>query len=241
MKRLIAGGCVLLAAGLGLGVFLVQRQARSADHLDSPATKADATIDINDVYSWMDGNNFVVALTAYPLASSSTLFSTTAQYVAHINSGATYGAVPASTPYDIICTFTGSAAPQTAQCWAGSNEYVTGNAGQTTGIKSADGKFQVFAGPRADPFYFNLDGFKNAVATVEAVAAGGLTSNDAGCPTLTTMQSNLLIGELQHENDGGAPSDFFAAADTLAIVVSIDKSLVTTNGPVVAVWAGTYK
>ena len=230
----------MLGVGLGVGVFLVHRQARSADHLDSPATKADSTIDINDVYSWMDGSNFVVAVTAYPVASASTLFSTSAQYVIHTNSGASYGAVGAATPYDIICTFSGTTAPQTAQCWAGTNEYVTGNANQTSGITSSDGKFKVFAGPRADPFYFNLDGFKNAVATVESVA-GSLTFNDAGCPALTGGQSALLIGQLQHENDGGAPSDFFAALDTLAIVVSLDKSLVTTNGPVVAAWAGTYK
>jgi len=246
--RHIAAGLALLAGGLGLSVFLVNRSAKSADHLDSPATRADSTIDINDVFTWMDGNNFVIAETLYPAATTSSMFSTAAQYVMHTTSSAAYPSTGAN-KYDIMCTFTGTTAPQTITCWgiAGgigtgtANEYVTGNASQSTGITSTDGKFKVFAGLRADPFFFNLDGFKNTVATVESVA-GSLTFNDAGCPALTSGQVALLDGELMHAPDGGAPSDFFATLDALSIVVSLDKSLVSSSSnPVVSVWAGTYK
>jgi hypothetical protein len=254
--RLIAAGLVLLAGALGASVFLVNRAARSADHLDSPAVVADPTIDINDVYTWMDGNNLVIAETLYPAApiggdaGSAAMFSTSAQYVLHTTSSAAYPSSGAN-KYDIICTFAGTA-PQTASCWGVANgvanEYVTGNASQTNGIASSDGKFKVFAGLRADPFYFNLDGFKNTVATVEAVAAlpadaGGIASfTDAGCPNLSAAQSAILVGDLTHSPDGGPAQDFFKTLNALAIVVSLDKSLVqTSSNPIVSVWAATHK
>lgn len=228
------GAIGALAAGV-----LVQKAARSADHLDSPATQADPTVDINDVFSWVDGSNVVLAMTLYPAAPTTALFSDSVQYAIHTQSGASYTG-GTSGNYDVICTFSGTAAPQTAQCWAGNNEYATGHADSASGIASADGKFKVFAGLRADPFFFNLDGFKNTVSTVESVA-GSLTFNDAGCPALSSGQSALLVGQLSHAPDGGAPNDFFKTLNALAIVVSIDKSLVTANGPIVSVWASTHK
>ncbi len=229
-----------LAGGLGASIFLIQRKAHSADHLDSPATTADPTGDLNDLYTWMDGTNAVFALTLYPAAPSTALFSDATQYVIHTTSTASYGLASNKT-YDIICTFTGTTSPQTATCWGGNNEYATGNAG-TTGITSTDGKFKVFAGLRADPFFFNIDGFHAVAADVQAaIASGTLTTNDAGCPNLSGATSLALVTQLQKAADGGAPVDFFAPLNALAIVVSIDKSLITTGGAIVSTWAGTYK
>ncbi len=245
-RGIVAAGLVL-AGGLGTSAFFVHRMAKSADHLDSPATRADATMDINDVYTWMDGNNVAIAVTLFPVASAQTLFSTSAQYVIHTSSGA-FGAL--TKDVDIICQFTGSAAPQTATCWVGTaggtvaSDYVTGNASAATGITSADSKFKVFAGPRSDPFFFNLDGFKATVGAVEAAAGSdaGLTFNDAGCPQLNAATSNALAGILSHNPvDGGAANDFFAPLNGLAIVISIDKTLLTTGGGTLAVWAATLK
>jgi hypothetical protein len=233
----IATSVVGVASVLAAGV-LVHSVARSADHLDSPATKADGTLDINDLYTWNDGTNTVFILTVTPAAPKAALFSDSVQYVIHTQSGAAYPVAAAD--YPIICTFTGTTAPQTAQCWAGTDEYVTGQADNAAGISSKDGKFKVFAGVRGDPFFFNLDGFKNAVATVETVAPT-LIFNEAGCPTLTTVQANLVAGELSHSPDGGPPNDFFKTFNALAIVVSIDKTLVTKNGAIVATYASTHK
>jgi hypothetical protein len=235
---------VLLTASVLTAGILVHRSARSADHLDSPAVVADSTIDINDVYTWMDGTNFVAAVTIYPNAPNAgdggagALFSNAAQYVIHTSSGAAYGAT--NTIYDIICTFAGTTAPQTVSCWAGTNDYVTGNANTTAGITSASTKFKVFAGLRADPFHFNLAGFKHTVQTVEA-AAGGLTFNDAGCPNLDSTTAGVLRGMLATQPDGGPAVDAFQTFNALAIVVSLDKSLVTGGGPIVSVWAATHK
>jgi hypothetical protein len=233
-------GLTALAAVAAIGGFLaVGRSAKSADHLDSNLAKADPAADINDLYSWVDGNNAVFAVTVSPVATATSKFSNAVQYVIHTNSGATYGNTPSAA--DIICTFD---AAQVAKCWAGADEYVTGNAGAAGGITSASGKFKVFAGLRADPFFFNLKGFQKAVTTVKGAAAGGLGKNAAGCFNVDAPTSAVLVGQLQGDPDGaaGAPGkDFFKALNTLAIVVQIDKSLVTKGGPIVATWASTNK
>ncbi len=227
----LSGGATL-AAILAYGGF-----ARSADHLDSPATKLDGTVDINDLYAWMDGNNFVMALTVFPVAPvTGGKFSDKVQYVFHTQSTATFGM--AGTDFNVICTFDTA---QKIQCWAGTDEYVTGDASATTGLASSDGKFKVFAGVRADPFFFNLDGFKKAVATIQTVAPT-LNYDDAGCPQITGATATTLRDQLSHDpGDGGPPQDFFKALNTLAIVVSIDKTLVNKGGKYVAAWASTNK
>jgi hypothetical protein len=240
-KRMKARGwiatSVVAAASIVAAGVLVHSAARSADHLDSPATKADGTLDINDLYTWNDGTNSVFVLTVTPAAPKAALFSDTVQYVIHTSSGAAYPVAGAD--YPIICTFTGTTAPQTAQCWAGTDEYVTGQADNAAGITSKDGKFKVFAGVRGDPFFFNLAGFKATVTDVEG--AGVLPLNEAGCPLVPPAVASVLVSQLAHNDDGGPPQDFFKTFNALAIVVSIDKTLVTKDGPIVATYASTHK
>jgi Domain of unknown function (DUF4331) len=233
MKRLTIAvlGCSSIAA-----IAAFTRLAHSADHLDAPATKADPAADIADLYAFTDGTHSVFAVTVFPAATTAAKFSDMVQYVIHTSSGAAYGTTTANE--DIICTFTTA---QTASCWAGTDEYVTGDASATTGLASADGKLKVFAGLRADPFFFNLDGFHAAEATVEG-AASGLHFDVAGCPTLDPGTAGFLRTQLTtNPADGGAAQDFFANLDALAIVVSIDTTLVTKGGAIVSSWAGTYQ
>ncbi len=225
----IAGTCLAVVIGYsGL--------ARSADHLDAPATTAEPTADINDLYTWMDGTNAVFAMTVFPNAPAAAKFSDATQYVIHTSSGAKFGA--ATSKEDIICTFD---AAQKISCWLGTDDYVTGDASATAGLTSTGGKFKVFAGRRADPFFFNLAGFKKAQSTVEAAAAT-LTFDTAGCPTVPPATAAALRGYLQNNPaDGGAGEDFFKAFNGLAIVVSVDKAAVTKGGPIVATWASTHR
>jgi len=238
---IVVGGACLATA------VIHPRLARSADHLDSPATQAEPAADINDVYAFLPSaelaggaaSHVVFAMTVYPAAPADAKFSDTVQYVLHAQSGA--GFPTTTSDYNIICQFdTGT--PQQASCWGGTDEYATGDASAATGIQSKDGKFKVFAGRRADPFFFNIAGFKDAVATVEgAVDAGGVTFNDAGCPTnINLSTSQLLVGKLGTTNNGAAV-DFFKTLNGLAIVVEIDKTLVTKGGPAISVWGSTHK
>src|SRR5205085_3071043 len=117
---------------------------------------------------------------------------------------------------------------------------VTGDASAEGGLRSRDGKVRVFAGLRNDPFFFNLPGFR-ATARIVAGAAGSLTFDPAGCPALDAATSAALVGQLQTAPGGGPAVDNFARFNVLAIVVSVSKSLVTRDGPVVAVWGSTNR
>ncbi len=241
MRRTLIVAALATLAGVGtLAGFSVV--AHSADHQDAPGTKTNATADINDVFSWMDGSNVVLAMTTNPGATATTLFDNTVQYVFHTGSAISVaGGVPA-TGVDVIATFDTST-PQNIQVWVGT-DYVTGKASATGGTTSADGKIKVWAGPVADPFFFNLDGFHKAVSTVTA-AAGSLTFNDAGCPALNSATSDLLIGQLGTNPDSDASTtavNHFATLNGMGIVIEVDKSLLlTTSGSnLVSVWGATY-
>jgi len=233
-----------LACGVSTAsVFGTARPALASDHNDSPAVKADPAADINDVYAWVqDSNTVILAMTvtpnAQPLSSdgqAGSKFSDAVQYVFHTTSQASFGAATA-VEEDIIATFDDN---QNISVWVGKNDYVTGMANTIpTGLVSADGKLKVFAGLIGDPFFFNLDGFNNAVATVESAAAG-LTFDSTRCPQLDGPTAATLRTQLQSSIDGGAAVDDFANFDALAIVVAVDKSLLTKGGPVVAEWAST--
>jgi hypothetical protein len=222
--------------------------ARSADHQDAPGVRGDPAADINDVFTWVDGNNVVLAMTTLPDAPANSQFSNSVQYVFHTGSALAFsGSIP-STSLDVIATFDTSA-PQNIQLWVGNpasgGEYVTGNAGVSAGLASADGKVKVYAGEVADPFFFNLDGFKAVVSDVEGVAAtagtdGGVQFTQFGCPILDNSQSQLLVGQLGSAPGGGAAQNHFANFNGLAIVVSVDKSLLAVNGKFVSVWGATY-
>ena len=67
------------------------------------------------------------------------------------------------------------------------------------------------------------------------------TFDAAGCPALDSTTANALVTQLRSAPGGGAPTDHFAGANTLAIVVQIDRTLVTAGGATVAVWASTNK
>jgi Domain of unknown function (DUF4331) len=226
-----------MRGALALTVMLGASPALAADHLDAPAVKADASEDITDLFAWVDGADTVLILNTYPSATATTQFSNTLQYVFHTQSAAAYGAT--ATPLNIIATFD---AAQNISVWVGATDYVTGKASATTGLTSASGNFKVFAGLVDDPFFFNLTGFHDVEADVEA--ASGLTINAAGCPDTTAVFAGL-VADITHTNHGASPPvDFFSpsagySGNVLSIVLSIKTSLLTSGGPIVGVWAST--
>jgi hypothetical protein len=232
----------ILAACLGA------RPARAADHLDGPAVKADPSTDITDLYAWMspDAAHLYLVMDVYPLADkANSRFSNVAKYAFHLHSAAQYGGTVKGME-DLICTFDVS---QHISCWLVDKfhsdavlDYVHGDASQPSGLLSTDGRMKVFSGPRDDPFFFNLQGFKDA-ATFVAVNKGSLMFDMYGCPKLDKATSGLAISVLSHTNNGTAPpADFFQGKNVLSIVVSVDKTLVSdANDPIVGVWASTNK
>jgi hypothetical protein len=271
-----------------LGVALLAAPARAADHGDGTASgialALEPAADLNDVFAWMsaDASRVYLVMSLFPGASATSRFSDAVKYVFHTASVSTY--LGASVARDIVCTFS-NATPQVASCWlddpgdASVKAYVTGNAGATAGITSGDGRVRLFAGPRDDPFFFNLAGFRNAASTVAAALkeAGptlmgtyikGVDPTHPGCPILSAAGRTTVTGYLSHDCTGTGPAvDFFKkpagtenascttkpalvstmtnntglSGSVLAIVLSVDKALLTTGGPVLSVWGATTK
>ena len=225
-----------LAVGL---VASMATTAFAADHRDGSATgvKADPTTDINDLFVFPNGNNVVLAMTVSPFADKATAkFSDAAKYVFHTTSHVGFTNAATGTE-DVICTFTTA---QVISCWVGTKDYVTGDASAAAGITSTSGKVKVFAGVRADPFFFYLTGFNNARAAVLSaipgiLAGGAATLYASGCPRLASVTAlqTALTAPNQAAND-------FVTKDTLAITIEIDKSLLTTAADeTISVWAAT--
>ncbi len=235
--RRIAGGVAIAAFLIGAPLLM------AADHQDGPVATADPSADITDIFAWMsaDDSHINLVMDLFPNAMASSQFSDAVQYVFHIGSRSSFSAA-ASTEHttNLICTFD---ATQKISCWLGTSEFVTGDASGTSGITSADGKLHVFAGLRADPFFFNLSGFKATAADVATAADAGMlpTPNDAGCFAVSPQTSAALVAQLSHDADGGPPTDSFAGFNVISIVVSLDKTLVTQGGSIVSVWGATLK
>lgn len=230
-----------MRGALALTVMLGASTATAADHLDGPAVKLDPSEDITDLYAFVEGANTVFVLNTFPGATAATQFSSSVQYVLHTQSWSGYEGTPTA-PLNIIATFD---ATQNISLWVGTADYVTGNASAATGITSASGNVQVFAGLADDSFFFNLGGFHDAEADVEG-AASSLTFNTNGCPTVSAAVAAVLGADISGSNHGAGPAvDFFSpsasySGNVLSIVVSIKSSLLLSSGnALLSVWAST--
>lgn len=234
------------ATALGLGlVCAVSPRAHATDHLDGSATsqvKTDPATDIGDVYAWMDsgGNRVNMVMTVFPGATATSKFSSTTLYYFHSNSKVSASDASSDRELQIICSFA-DGTPASAECWAGANEYVKGDAGNVAGITSASKKLQVFAGLRSEPAFWNRTGYNNAITAINAAIAA-VADAGAGCKPITVAATRTAILTALNVT---APMDTFGTAatrNTLAIVVSVDRNLLAPQGrPVLAIWGSTNK
>lgn len=206
--------------------------AQASDHLDTPTVVADPAADIGDLYSWMspDGRrlNLVMTIVGHR-------FSDRLAYVFHVDSGARFGATSGSVA--IACRFDAASA---VECWAGDADYARGDAGQPAGIDSVNHRFRVFAGLRDDPFFNNVKGTREAITAAGDAIKAGAAVDPAGCPRLDAATVHTVLDRWKHS--GGGPAENILAGWTAAsLVISIDLDVVNPGGPLLAVWAGTYK
>jgi hypothetical protein len=116
---------------------------------------------------------------------------------------------------------------------------VTGDPSSAAGLTSRDGKLRVYAGLRDDPFFFNLQGLFDFETYYHDIEQFIPAADGAGCRPLGPIQQNAAVNYLGMNFGTGA--DFFASFNTLAIVLTVDKTLLTTTGPILSVWASTHR
>jgi hypothetical protein len=231
-------GGLLAAAALILAVGGAPLLVSGADHLDAPAlghTSIGASVDLLSTHGDRDINDVYVFNNA---AKTRTVFAMTtnpAVNVPTVDGMANFGT---NVRYVINVDRTGDAIQDLAYVWrfgnAGANgqpytvwRYTGANArslahgvqvgsGWTggTGIGTAKGDAKVFAGVRADPFFFDLLGFLGTVLGVG-------TSQLGVCPPV----------------NGVIDCDFFAPLNTNAMVLDVpNDSIGATN---IGVWGTT--
>ncbi len=236
-KRFVLGCGGLATAMAALLVLLPEREAPAADHGDSPSVGVDTAADIADLYAFVTAGNDRLALiqTVASGADATTTFSTDAAYVFNIVSSDNLLGPTQTANHQVIVTFDDAG---DASVWVDGVHQVTGDASSEAGLSG--GGVKIFAGLRDDPFFFNATGFF-AVADIVNGAAGTLTFDSFGCPTLDEATATTLITQLGTEPGGGSAVDDFAGNNVMAIAIEVDLDLVNTAGDVLAVYAATHE
>lgn len=153
MKRTPFLGFVGLAA-LGL----MSSVAVAADHAEAPGAGGDPAADIADYYAWHTADTFVAIVTYAPFlgAGAEPVYDADVLYGVHVDNDGD------NEPDETIWIQTGANANGDwgVRVIVGDNE-LEGAVGET----SEGGDIRLYAGLRDDPFFFNLQGFTDTLAT----------------------------------------------------------------------------
>ena len=213
---------------VALATWLGTTQAKASDHLDSPSVIADSRADIGDVYAWMSPDdhrlNLVMTIVGHSLSDH-------LAYTFHIDSARALGGRNASVT--ISCITSG----KDFSCFTG-KQIASGKIDDPAGASNAGGELRAFLGLRDDPFFNNVRGTRDMYNAVVAALSNGARYDAAGCPMFTKATAADLLGRWR-STDGGPAANFLKGWTPTSIVVSIDKKLVTSGGPLIAVWAST--
>jgi hypothetical protein len=158
----------------------------AADHRDSPVVDDDPAADINDVYMFRDPgkpNMLVLVLSTYPLEDPR--FAPSYQYDPDVIFQIAFdltgkGAFSKYVNVQFSPLTDGAGSQQTFTVTLPSGKTVTGNvtkptiqAPEPTPVITHSNGATVFAGPRDDPFFFDLIGFNRVVAKINATSVNG--------------------------------------------------------------------
>ena len=212
-------GAVILILTLGAAPLFVS----GADHLDAPSLghvsvdgadnlsveKLNGRLDINDVYVFKSATagRTVIAMTVNPAINllGPRNFADNGLYTFNID-------LTGDARVDRRITVTFGAPDDGTQRYvvrASGSTVATGHTGTRSGSTNRDG-WRAFAGPRSDPFFFDLLGFLGSVK-----------------------------GQGTRALDDGKQTDFFVGLNTLGIVLEVPNRYLGGSGHQVGVWATT--
>ena len=215
----LRSGALLAVAGLTLALGGAPLLASGADHLDAPAlghTSSGSSVDllsthgdrdINDVYVFNNvaRTRTTFAMTTNPAVNFPTVdpftnFGTNVRYV--INVDRTGDAVQDLAFVWRFGQASGGSQAYTVWRYSGANArslahgVQIGSGSTGTGIGTATGNAKVFAGVRADPFFFDLLGFLGTVLGV------GTTQLGTGGDFFAGLNTNAVVLEVPNDSIG---------------------------------------
>jgi hypothetical protein len=253
MRRARAAAVVL--AALGCAGVLAVRDGFGSDHQDTPEVELSPRLDINDVYAFPGSDESRIALVVTtqspitPAGTGAARFDPNALYQIKIdNTGDAVEDLVLQLQFDdqagggqrvalfgpVAPTTTGKlnrVAKATPDVLGGINTVLTGG---------PNGAIQLFAGPRDDPFYIDLDQFFRIVPD-RRPSRGPLSqigpAAEAGAfrPKCTNGVPNA--GQSQFDPAHGCAADFVRTFNAMAIVVELPEAMIKGAGNNVGIWA----
>jgi hypothetical protein len=201
--------------------------ARASDHLDSPANVANPQGDVADVYAWIspEGRQLNLAMTV-----QGHTFSNRIRYVIHVDSGKVFGQTSATT--SIECRFD---AANAVRCDLGKADSASGDPTNLAGLEGRNHLFRVYAGLRDDPFYNNIKGLLGAYQAAGDAIKKSAPVDAAGCAHFDEPTTKAILDQMDH-TEGGPARNFLGEWTVSAIVLSVDLSVVSKGGKLLAVW-----
>jgi hypothetical protein len=179
--RLTHGRLLALCLGLATAAALIARRGSASDHRDSALLTTDKAADIADVYTFRspaNSNNTVLAMTVSgfipPAEAGTTYFDPNVLYQWKIDNNGdavedlVLQAYVTGSGSNQVVHFRGPATPVTSgttnRVLPGSDAVTVQISGTGAPTVATGGGLTVFAGPRDDPFFFDLVQFKHIIA-----------------------------------------------------------------------------
>lgn len=225
---------------LSLFSIIFSRNVSGTDHADGPVVLNNPAADITDVYAWMqDTTTLNLIMNVFPGADENSKFSSSLQYVFHINSSSAYGEKQTETT--ITCEFD---ADQKVSCRTPSELLVNkADASSTSGVNNADRTFKIFTGLRNDPSFFDEENFELARMAFRDVA-DTFNRDEAQCPRMDDtnrdeIRSTYTASVLGVPGTNAPAQDTYESSNVLSIVIQVSKEILG-QGPIFSVWGSTH-
>jgi hypothetical protein len=247
---------VPLLAALGVGGALATRAAIGSDHQDTPEVELSPRLDINDVYAFpgSDENRVVLVVTTQspitPAATAAARFDPNALYQIKIdNTGDAVEDLVLQFQFDDLAggaqrvAMFGPVAPTTTGQFnrvAKATPDVLGNINTVLTTGAGATQIQLFAGPRDDPFYIDLDQFFRIIP--DRRPSRGPLSLIGPAPEASAFRPKctggvINPGQAQFDQTHGCAADFLRTFNSMAIVVELPESMVRGAGNNFGIWA----
>jgi hypothetical protein len=249
------------AAGLGMAVLFTAgvlgvRQAVGSDHQDTPEVELSPRLDINDVFAFPGSTEdriAIVVTTQSPITPAGTAaarFDPNALYQIKIdNTGDAVEDLVLQFQFDDLAgggqrvAMFGPIAPTTIgpnNRVAKATPDVLGNINTNLTIGAGATQVQLFAGPRDDPFYIDLDQFFRIIP--DRRPSRGPLSMIGPAPEASAFRPKCTAGvidpgQAQFDQTHGCAADFLRTFNSMAIVVELPEAALKGAGNNIGLWA----